>query len=1098
MKMADVQRRPENVGRILIQVQENLEQLKEQMTKLSPANQLDLRTLDDALSKTQEGIKKNTEYVVNVMNNEVTMLPTVDESSRRGFRSHAPHEPVGGMTERPVLHSSVYHDSPGENFHRNLTMKSILNPENTSNRSALHRNYGFALPSIKPPRQTKMMSQTVARGSTIEPLSVLPKANRVDPSLAPPSILEKDARKGILSLIERGLIPPAAELTLDPSPVHNKRVTLHHPDSALRKQLLSESSARGEGSHYMASVKLDLLHDERPSEGSQRLGTSDEIQSTIPPSTAYSQGTKSPQLRSVLIHSPTSQSKSALGKSPLPLTLFDAPLQPLPPPATPAQKEEERHQVVAASKGYSFFVRSGIPPPSGDPEYTAFHQRYLLQWGPIVSTQALLLKLLREYSIPTAMVVGDRLADLASHYELEISPSRDELLSVLDNVDEVTKMINSPGRRFLTQDGKHIAATKIQATWRRHRDRQVYLQYRKQRWAAGVIAISWIMHVRMTRMRRQLRDLRRKYLMNFRTRSKTLALEWERMSRSRHVVVHVPSLGHPPHLRSRLPGFNRKQNVQMGRLCDLKDPNIDVIYISPVEVLEELKQYYCKLLGLRSAVEAGDPEELGDLSERFTFVVPEAIDKFPTHHMCLASLLKYSPAALNRIKNLIAGRDAYYLPGVMHKDDVAVADALGIPVLGCEPEICHLYSSKSGSRRVFAAAGVSAPPGEHDVYSAQQLHESLARLICDQPHVRRWLLKADVGFQGRYIAYLNVDKHLPCYRWMVRESMRYGDKWEKKWAQDAAYTKVLCELPEALDHFATPADLDTFSTWESFLDLFLSQGGIIDACPPSDSITCISVAMVIEPTGAVQMTSCGDQIHAGNPLKSWGLSCPQASVDPSILEESCRKIGEACRVRGVMGHFTIDYVTFIDPNSLEQRLWATDLTLAYSDQMAMTQLMLFVTRGKLDAARCLMRVPPPIKAKEGRFRKRDDNKDKQPPPNLNRYYVMSTHLMHSNMAVVHYSVFFQMCRAHGIGFDIKERQGTVFTLIDSSKREELGMLTIGDDLPGALAAFARNLSTIHQEISAPNMQGRSNFKAAVDDIESILSTTAQNEKDETL
>ena len=126
--------------------------------------------------------------------------------------------------------------------------------------------------------------------------------------------------------------------------------------------------------------------------------------------------------------------------------------------------------------------------------------------------------------------------------------------------------------------------------------------------------------------------------------------------------------------------------------------------------------------------------------------------------MCLASLLKYSPAALNRIKNLIAGRDAYYLPGVMHKDDVAVADALGIPVLGCEPEICHLYSSKSGSRRVFAAAGVSAPPGEHDVYSAQQLHESLARLICDQPHVRRWLLKADVGFQGRYIAYLDVDK----------------------------------------------------------------------------------------------------------------------------------------------------------------------------------------------------------------------------------------------------------------------------------------------------------------------------------------------------
>ena len=32
---------------------------------------------------------------------------------------------------------------------------------------------------------------------------------------------------------------------------------------------------------------------------------------------------------------------------------------------------------------------------------------------------------------------------------------------------------------------------------------------------------------------------------------------------------------------------------------------------------------------------------------------------------------------------------------------------------------------------------------------------------------------------------------------------------------------------------------------------------------------------------------------------------------------------------------------------------------------------------------------------------------------------MSTKLLHTNLAVVHYSVFFQMCRAHGIGYDIK-------------------------------------------------------------------------------
>lgn len=89
--------------------------------------------------------------------------------------------------------------------------------------------------------------------------------------------------------------------------------------------------------------------------------------------------------------------------------------------------------------------------------------------------------------------------------------------------------------------------------------------------------------------------------------------------------------------------------------------------------------------------------------------------------MCLSTILKYSPRTLKRVKNLTRGRDAYIVTGVPHKDDLYLSDHLDVPLLSPEPDIAHLYSTKSGSKRIFSSAKADMPPSEYDVYSLQQV-----------------------------------------------------------------------------------------------------------------------------------------------------------------------------------------------------------------------------------------------------------------------------------------------------------------------------------------------------------------------------------------
>ncbi|GMH87091.1 hypothetical protein TL16_g10747 [Triparma laevis f. inornata] len=654
------------------------------------------------------------------------------------------------------------------------------------------------------------------------------------------------------------------------------------------------------------------------------------------------------------------------------------------------------------------------------PEFSSFKRKYDTFWGSVLSCINLLETLARDYQIQLVVVDGAKCAELAACDAPGIT--EEDLLECISNKDQVLPIVNSQSSdtiKFGTRGTKQFyrnCAVRIQSWVRMVLKVSWYENEIRRRRAACKIQTSWRRCSAEWRVRKMLVVRRAEQKKTWERLGADFVKDWSRVfdeavdeDSQPHVIVHVPSLSLEEYLRLGIPRFPVAQNLQLHRLTDVKRANVEVIYVAPFPMDDEILDYMKKILEI-GGVEAPH--------SRFSVVVPENVDVFPSHFP-LTSVLQYSPHALHRIRQMLRGKKGYLMPGYQGWQEKRVALSLNIPVLAPKLEVFQRFATRSGAKRCFMAADVSVPVGAHDIYDEEDFVVALCKLISSNLDVKRWMFKIDVDYNNVGSAYFDV-KHLGCYNALLKEretlfNIHKGD------------TTFLPVKAQCLGR-------EMFSSFRQFLQHFMRVGGVIEA-DPIGVIGRPSVNMLITPNGDVKIESCVD-ILVDDESKTMGSVYPMKSVPRKALGGAANAVAEQLKQHGFVGHFSVNFIAY-NSHGTGLRMLGASIEPYFSNSAGLHNLMRFLCA--------------------------ENDKKKA----LSRSYAGIDALYNPSLSSVQYGSFFKLCRMQAVSFDLETLSGLMFLLFDSLAAGSLGCIAMGDHVAESMEKLAAGFQFIKANVDNP-------------------------------
>jgi hypothetical protein len=323
--------------------------------------------------------------------------------------------------------------------------------------------------------------------------------------------------------------------------------------------------------------------------------------------------------------------------------------------------------------------------------------------------------------------------------------------------------------------------------------------------------------------------------------------------REPHVLVLMPSfsLGETTflHYAELIPALEHRYLTALPLLERV--PGCEMVYLCTSDPGAAVLDYHLSLVS---------PEARADVRRRFRMV------SVPDHSARpLAPKLLDRPDVLDQVRRAIGGRPAYIEPWNVTDAEVAVAEQLGVAVLGTSPDLWPL-GFKSPGRRLFRAAGVPVPLGEEDVRSVEEVCRAIEVIRATHPDAPGAVIKHDNSGSGDGNA-----------------TIRFG----------------------APDHASIRGQVEALPDW--YLQ-DLRSGGVVEELIAGDEFTSPSAQIDLTPDGTTHLRATHEQILGGPGGQTFmGCRFPARPEYAHELAIHAAAVGEQLASHGVVGRVSVDF-----------------------------------------------------------------------------------------------------------------------------------------------------------------------------------------------